>query len=62
MFIITEQKWSFDHAKLMGFECNEVVDEETGELDWDGFFLFNNNFEYIEQITNFINELLDAQD
>ena len=61
VFIITEQKWSFEHAKLMGFECEEVVDKETGELDWDGFFLFNNNFEYIEQITNFINELLDAQ-
>ena len=47
VFIITEQKWSFEHAKLMGFECEEVVDEETGELDWDGFFIFNNNFEYI---------------
>jgi len=61
VFIITEQKWSFEHAKLMGFECDEVVDEETGELDWDGFFIFNNNFNYIEQITDFINELLDAQ-
>ena len=46
----------------MGFECEEVVDEETGELDWDGFFLFNNNFDYIEQITDYINELLDAQE
>jgi len=62
VFIITEQKWSFDHAKIMGFECEEVVDEETGELDWDGFFLFNNNFEYIEQITEYINQLIDAQD
>ena len=61
VFIITEQKWSFEHAKLIGFECDEVVDEETGELDWDGFFIFNNNFNYIEQITDFINELLDAQ-
>ena len=61
VFIITEQKWSFEHAKLMGFECEEVVDEETGELDWDGFFIFNNNFNYIEQITDYINELLDAQ-
>src|SRR5210317_2554042 len=61
VFIITEQKWSFEHAKLMGFECEEVVDEETGELEWDGFFIFNNNFEYIEQITDYINELLDAQ-
>jgi SNF2 family DNA or RNA helicase len=31
VFIITEQKWSFEHAKLMGFECEEVVDETTGE-------------------------------
>jgi hypothetical protein len=22
---------------LMDFECEEVVDPETGELDWDGF-------------------------
>ena len=24
VFIITEQKWSFIHAKLMGFQCEEV--------------------------------------
>jgi hypothetical protein len=62
VFIITEQKWSFDHAKLMGFECDEVVDTETGELEWDGFYIFNNNFNYIEQITEYINDLLDAQE
>jgi hypothetical protein len=47
---------------MLGLECEEVVDEETGQIDWDGFFLFNNNFEYIEQITDYINELMDAQD
>jgi hypothetical protein len=62
VFIITEQKWSFDHAKLMGFDFQEVVYEETGELDWDWFYMFNNNFSYIEQITDYINELLDAQE
>ena len=62
VFIITEQKWSFEHAKLMGFQCEEVVDKETGEMDWDGFFLFNNNFNYIEQITDYINELLNEQE
>jgi hypothetical protein len=46
----------------MGFDCEEVVDPETGELDWDGFFIFNNNFSYIEQITDYINSLLDAQE
>ena len=62
VFIITEQKWSFEHAQLMGFECSEIVDEETGEADWDGFYIFNNNFNYIEQITDYINSLLDAQE
>jgi len=62
VFIITEQKWSFEHAKLMGFECEEVVDDETGEIDWDGFYIFNNDFDYIEQITDYINGLLDAQE
>ena len=57
VFIITEQKWDFDHAKLMGLECDKSEDGE-----WDGFFLFNNGFEYIEQITDYINELLDAQE
>ena len=49
VFIITEQKWSWEHAELMGF-------------DKDGDYLFNSDFEYIEQITDYINELMDAQD
>ncbi len=60
VFLITEQKWTFDHAKLMGFECEKVEDKEGGS-SWDGFFLFNNHFDYIEQITDYANELLDAQ-
>jgi len=61
VLIITEQKWGFEHAKLLGFDCEEVVDKSTGEVDWDGFFLFNNDFQYIEEITDYINTLLDAQ-
>jgi len=38
-----------------------VVDKDGGS-DWDGFFLFNNKFDYIEQITDYVNELLNAQD
>ena len=49
VFVITEQKWSWDHAELMGF-------------DKSGDYLFNSDFEYIEQITEYINELLDAQE
>jgi hypothetical protein len=62
VFIITEQKWSFEHARLMGLQCEEVVDETTGEIDWDGFFIFNNGFNTIEEITDYINSLLDAQE
>ena len=50
VFIITEQKWNWDHAVLMGFNKE------------DDFYLFNSDFEYIEQITEFINEVLDAQE
>jgi len=50
VFIITEQKWSWDHAELMGFNKE------------DDFYLFNSDFEYIEQITDFLNEVLDAQE
>ena len=38
VFIITEQKWDFEHAQLMGLECELNKDGE-----WDGFFLFNND-------------------
>lgn len=50
VFIITEQKWNWDHAILMGFNKE------------DDFYLFNSDFEYIEQITDFINDVLDAQE
>jgi hypothetical protein len=62
VFIITEQKWKMFHALLMGLECEEKIDEKTGDSVWDGFFLFNNHFDYIEQITDYVNSLLDSQD
>jgi hypothetical protein len=61
VFLITEQKWAFEHAKLMGLQCDKVVKADGG-TDWDGFFLFNNHFQWIEQITDYVNSLLDAQD
>lgn len=61
VIIVTEQKWAFEHAKEMGFDCEETVDENTGEVNWEGFFLFNNDFKYIEEITDYINQLLDEQ-
>jgi hypothetical protein len=61
VFVITEQKWDFEHAKLMGLACEKTVDEKTGKIDWNGYFLFKNDFKYIEQVTDYINSLLDAQ-
>jgi len=49
VFIITEQKWSWEHAELIGFNR-------------DADYLFNADFNYIEQITDYINDLLDAQE
>ena len=56
VFIITEKKWSWEHAVELGLQA-EMVDGE-----WDGQFLFNDNFDYIEQVTDYINELLDEQE
>jgi hypothetical protein len=61
VFLITEQKFDFGHARIMGLEFEEVLDEETGEITREGFFFFNNQFQYIEQITDYINKLLDEQ-
>jgi hypothetical protein len=65
VFIITEQKFSFEHAKTMGLQTNyiEEVDESTGEVNayWDGFLLYKLGFEYIEQAFEYVNEILDAQ-
>jgi hypothetical protein len=57
VFIITEKKWNFRHAKMMGFDC-----EEVGPSDWEGFFIFSDDFDYIEQITDYCNEILDTQE
>lgn len=62
VLIITEGKWNFSHAKEMGFVCEEVVDEETGELTYDGNYIFRDDFDTIEEITDFINAIFDAQE
>ena len=65
VFIITEQKFSFEHAKQMGLKTEylEEVDESTGEIEafWDGFLLYKLGFDYIEQSFEYVTEILDAQ-
>jgi len=57
VFIITEKKWSWEHAVELGLQANKNDDNE-----WDGDFIFNDGFDYIEQVTDFINEVIDAQE
>jgi hypothetical protein len=57
VYLVTEKKWSFEHCQLMGLDCSR--NEETGE--WDGFFLYRDDFNFIEQVTDYINEVLDMQ-
>lgn len=57
VFIITEKKWSWEHAVELGLQAKKG---ENGE--WEGNFIFNDSFDYIEQATDFINEILDEQE
>jgi hypothetical protein len=57
VFIITEKKWSWSHAVELGLQAEK---NEDGE--WEGQFIFNDSFDYVEQATSFINDILDAQE
>jgi hypothetical protein len=57
ILIITEKKWSWSHAVELGLQAEK---NEDGE--WEGHFIFNDSFDYIEQTTDFINDILDAQE
>ena len=64
VFIITEMKWSWDHAKMMGMEVNEVIDKETGEIvNYDGNFIYvdRETINTIEDVAVFILDLIDEQ-
>jgi hypothetical protein len=64
VFIITEMKWSWEHAIQMGVQVEEVVDKETGELiDYNGFFIYvdRERLQCIEDVAAFIADLLDEQ-
>ncbi len=55
ILVITERKWKWEHAVELGFQAEQ---NEDGE--WVGDFIFNDSFDYIEQATDYINEILDV--
>jgi hypothetical protein len=64
VFIVTEMKWDFDHAKKMGLEVTVIPDEETGEImSYEGFFLYvdRSSLNTIEDVSSFMSDLLDEQ-
>ncbi|MFW6246739.1 MAG: hypothetical protein ACOC22_00990 [bacterium] len=63
VFIITEMKFAWEHLKIMGIEYDEIINEETGEVSYEGNFLFidRSKFDTIEQMGDRINEILDDQ-
>jgi hypothetical protein len=63
VFIVTEMKWSWEHAKLMGLEFDEVINEK-GKKDYDGFFIYRDrgDLKTIEDVAAFINHLIDEQE
>lgn len=64
VFIMTEMKWSWEHAKMMGLQLEEVVDTETGEItDYEGFFLYvdRGTINTIEDVASYILDLIDEQ-
>ena len=64
VFIITEMKWNWEHAKQMGMDIRETIDEKTGEiLNYEGQFIYTDRetINSIEDVASFILDLIDEQ-
>ena len=63
VLIITEMKHDWNHWKTMGFEMNNIANEDGEIVDHDGFFIYRDRttLHAIEDIAAFIVDLLDEQ-
>ena len=63
VFIISEMKWSWEHAKEMGLEFTEVLDESGRVADYEGFFLYadRGTLNTIEEVAVYMADLIDEQ-
>jgi hypothetical protein len=62
VFIITEMKWSWEHAKMMGLEFTEEVTKD-GQTVIDGNFIFADRGQLgtVEAVAGFMADLMDEQ-
>ena len=63
VFIITEMKWNWDHAREMGLQFEEVADQDGVVVDYKGFFMYidREKLTCIEDVSAFILDMLDEQ-
>jgi len=63
VFIITEMKWSWEHAREMGLQFEEVRGDNGEIEDYQGFFLYadRGSLNTIEDVAVFIADLIDEQ-
>lgn len=63
VFIVTEMKWSWDHAKEMGLQFSEVKDKEGNVVDYEGQFLYadRGTLNTIEDVAVHMADLIDEQ-
>src|SRR6056300_265741 len=63
VFIISEMKWSWEHAREMGLEFTEVLDNEGKVIDYEGFFLYadRGTLNTIEEVAVHMADLIDEQ-
>jgi hypothetical protein len=63
VFIITEMKWSWEHARQMGLQFEEIPDDDGVVKDYNGFFVYvdREKLQCIEDVSAFIADMLDEQ-
>ena len=63
VFIITENKFDWNHLLSMGFERGEVIGQDENGTDiYGGHFLYLDGFKNIQHIFLEINKILDLQE
>ena len=63
VFIVTEMKWNWEHARQMGLQVTEIKDDNGEVVDYEGDFLYadRETIHSIEDVAGFILDLIDEQ-